>query len=41
MWEDKAGRCGREAPNAAAAHRRVAAILRECSRVQKGVKAGA
>lgn len=40
-WEDKADRCGRDAPGAAAAHGHVAAILRECSEVQKNIKVDA
>ena len=41
VWEDKADRCERDAPGAAAAHRRVAAILRECAAVQRDVGTGA
>jgi hypothetical protein len=37
-WNEKADECESEAPNAAAAHRRVASILRECAEIQKDTK---
>lgn len=40
-WGEKADRCGSEAPNAAAARRRVASILRECAEIQKEARIGA
>ena len=37
-WERKADKCESDAPNAAAAHRRVASILRKCAEIQKDAR---